>query len=98
MYTIDDADTAASFVAQLGVDFQDDSARRRSNGSDARSCDGSTRSLRGTGAGTRTGRPKRSTNLVKRVKRVAFGMTNRVNYRTRALLYAGRPNWSLLNP
>jgi transposase len=29
-------------------------------------------------------------------KRVAFGITNWTNYRTRALLYAGRPNWSLL--
>jgi transposase len=37
-------------------------------------------------------------NLVRRVKRVAFGMTSWINYRTRALLYAGRPNWSLLNP
>ena len=35
-------------------------------------------------------------NLIKRVKRVAFGITNWTNYRTRALLYAGHPNWSLL--
>ena len=35
-------------------------------------------------------------NLVKRVKRVAFGMRNFTHYRIRALLYAGRPNWSLL--
>ena len=35
-------------------------------------------------------------NLVKRVKRVAFGFTNFRNYRVRALLYAGRPDWSLL--
>ena len=35
-------------------------------------------------------------NLVKRVKRVAFGMRNFAHYRIRALLYAGRPNWSLL--
>jgi hypothetical protein len=31
------------------------------------------------------------------VKRVAFGITNWTNYRTRALLYAGQPNWSLLD-
>ena len=36
-------------------------------------------------------------NLVKRVKRTAFGMTNFTNYRTRALLYAGKPNWELLD-
>ena len=35
-------------------------------------------------------------NLIKRVKRVAFGFSNFRNYRVRALLYAGKPNWSLL--
>ena len=35
-------------------------------------------------------------NLVKRVKRVAFGMRNFEHYRIRSLLYAGRPNWALL--
>ena len=36
-------------------------------------------------------------NLIKRVKRVAFGMRNFRHYRIRSLLYAGRPNWALLN-
>jgi transposase len=35
-------------------------------------------------------------NLIKRVKRVAFGFTRFRNYRVRVLLYAGRPNWGLL--
>lgn len=35
-------------------------------------------------------------NLIKRVKRVAFGFTSFRNYRIRSLLYAGQPNWSLL--
>ena len=35
-------------------------------------------------------------NLIKRVKRVAFGFTSFKNYRVRALLYAGKPDWSLL--
>ena len=35
-------------------------------------------------------------NLVKRVKRVAFGFRRFRNYRIRALLYAGKPNWALL--
>jgi transposase len=35
-------------------------------------------------------------NLVKRVKRVAFGFRRFEHYRIRALLYAGRPNWDLL--
>lgn len=36
-------------------------------------------------------------NLVKRVKRVAFGFRSFRNYRIRALLYTGRPNWNLLD-
>ena len=36
--------------------------------------------------------------LIKRVKRTAFGFRRFDHYRIRALLYAGRPNWSLLNP
>ena len=36
-------------------------------------------------------------NLAKRLKRVAFGFTNFNNYRIRALLYAGKPNWKLLD-
>jgi transposase len=35
-------------------------------------------------------------NLIKRVKRVAFGFTSFRNYRIRTLLYAGRPNWASL--
>ncbi len=35
-------------------------------------------------------------NLIKRVKRVAFGLTRFRNFRIRVLLYAGRPNWDLL--
>jgi transposase len=35
-------------------------------------------------------------NLAKRVKRVAFGFRSFKNYRIRALLYAGKPDWSLL--
>jgi len=36
-------------------------------------------------------------NLIKRVKRAAFGFTNFDNYRIRSLLYAGKPNWALLD-
>ena len=35
-------------------------------------------------------------NLIKRVKRVAYGFRRFTNYRIRALLYAGKPNWALL--
>ena len=42
------------------------------------------------------GRTEAANNLIKRVKRAAFGFTSFRNYRVRALLYAGRPDWSLL--
>lgn len=35
-------------------------------------------------------------NLIKRIKRVGFGFRNFENYRIRALLYAGKPNWRIL--
>lgn len=35
-------------------------------------------------------------NLIKRVKRVAFGFRRFDHYRIRSLLYAGRPDWTLL--
>lgn len=35
-------------------------------------------------------------NLIKVVKRIAFGFTSFRNYRIRTLLYAGKRNWTLL--
>jgi len=35
-------------------------------------------------------------NLIKRVKRAAFGFSSFRNYRVRSLLYAGKPRWGLL--
>ncbi len=36
-------------------------------------------------------------NLIKRIKRTGFGFRNFKNYRVRALLYAGKPNWRVLS-
>jgi transposase len=42
-------------------------------------------------------RPTEAANdLIERVKRVAFGFGGFANYRVRALLYAGKPDWSLI--
>ena len=35
-------------------------------------------------------------NLAKRIKRVAFGITNWTHWRVLVMLYAGRPDWSKL--
>ncbi len=47
-------------------------------------------------SGVSNGPTEAINNLVKRVKRVAFGIVNPRNWRIRALLYAGQPNWDLL--
>lgn len=46
--------------------------------------------------GASNGPTEAMNNMIKRVKRVAYGFRNFANYRVRALLYAGRPDWSLL--
>lgn len=97
IYEITDPELAAEFVTQLGIDLQDVSCppevqrfgrtitrwrHQISAWHRARFTNGPTEAVN---------------NLVKRVKRVAFGITNWTNYRTRSLLYAGKPDWSLLD-
>ena len=96
IYTIDDPVVAGEFVAQLGIDLQDVSCppevqrlgrtivrwrHQIAAWHEARHTNGPTEAVN---------------NLIKRIMRVSFGITNWTNYRIRALLYAGRPNWSLL--
>jgi transposase len=96
IYTHTDAALADEFVERLGRDLQDDS------------CPIEIRSLGRTllrwkdqiaawhRAQVSNGPTEGANNLIKRVKRVAFGFTNFRNYRVRVLLYAGKPNWGLL--
>ena len=58
---------------------------------------GSTPSSPGTAPGSPTVPTEGMNNLLKRVKRVAFGFTNFENFRIRALLYAGKPNVRVLD-
>ena len=46
--------------------------------------------------GASNGPSEGANNLLKRVKRGAFGFRSFRHYRVRTLLYAGRPDWSLL--
>jgi transposase len=96
IYEHTDADLALEFVTRLGTDLQDDS------------CPSEVRQLGRTitkwrneiaawhQAHVSNGPTEAANNLIKRVKRVAFGFTSFRNYRIRSLLYAGRPNWNLL--
>jgi transposase len=92
IYAIEDPELAGGFVTQLGLDLQDDS------------CPPEIRRLGRTisiwrhqiaawhQARYTNGPTEAVNNLIKRVKRVAFGITNWTNYRTRSLLDAGKPN------
>lgn len=96
IYDIPDADVAAEFVTQLGHDLQDESCPvevRQLGRTIVRWKDqiAAWHQARFTNAPTEA-----ANNLIKRVKRIAFGFTRFRNYRVRVLLYAGRPNWALL--
>jgi transposase len=96
IYDIDDPDLADTFVAQLGGDLQDDD------------CPPEVQQLGRTlirwhpqicawhRSRVSNGPTEGANNLIKRVKRVAFGFRRFAHYRIRALLYAGKPNWALL--
>ena len=96
IYAHTDPALAAEFVNRLGLDLQD------------RSCPPEVRQLGRTIIGWRhqiaawhqahlsNGPTEAANNLIKRVKRVAFGFRRFRNHRIRVLLYAGKPNWDLL--
>lgn len=91
-----DRELALEFVTRLGGDLQDNE------------CPPEVRQLGRTiirwrhqiaawhQAHVSNGPTEAANNLIKRVKRVAFGFRRFANYRIRTLLYAGRPNWDLL--
>lgn len=96
IYDIPDAEVAAEFVTQLGHDLQDHSCpvEVRQLGRTIlrwRHQIAAWHQARFTNAPTEA-----ANNLIKRVKRIAFGFTRFRNYRVRVLLYAGRPSWALL--
>ena len=96
IYHHHDPTLAVEFVDRLGRDLQDES------------CPTEVRQLGRTilrwraqiaawhQAHVSNGPTEAANNLIKRVKRAAFGFTSFTNYRIRSLLYAGKPNWDLL--
>ena len=97
VYDIDDAKVGAATVAQLAADLKDPGLPTEINRLGRtiwrwRHQIANWHAARVTNAATEA-----ANNLIKRVKRAAFGFTNFANYRIRALLYAGRPNWTLLD-
>ena len=96
IYRIGDPDLAAEWVAELADTLDDHvySPELRRLG----------RTLKRWGPQIAAWHRSRATNgpveavnnLAKRIKRVAFGITNWTHWRVRVLLYAGRPDWSKL--
>ena len=96
IYDHTDAELADVFVDRLGHDLQDES------------CPPEVRQMGRTilrwrdqivawhRAHVSNGPTEAVNNLIKRVKRVAFGFKQFRNFRIRSLLYAGKPNWHLL--
>jgi len=96
IYDIDDAQVAREFVTELASDLQDES------------CPPEVHSLGRTlkrwldhivawhEAKVTNGPTEAINNLIKRIKRIGFGLRCFRHYRIRVLLYAGRPNWDLL--
>jgi len=96
IYTHTDPKLAVEHVEAVGRDLQDDS------------CPPEVQSLGRTiirwkdqiaawhKAHVSNGPTEAVNNLIKRIKRVAFGFRRFRNYRIRTLLYAGKPNWDLL--
>ena len=97
IYDHTDPQLAASGSTRSCVTSPTPRCRSRCAGSAAPSAAGATRSSPGTAPTSRNGPTEAVNNLVKRVKRVAFGFRRFRHYRIRSLLYAGKPNWALLN-
>lgn len=96
LYEHTDPDLAVEWVDRLGQDLQDESCPPEINQLGRtltrwRDQIAAWHQAQVTNAAT-----EGMNNLIKRVKRVAFGFTRFRNYRIRVLLHAGRPNWHLL--
>ncbi len=96
IYDIDDCDLAAEFVDQLTDDLRDDSMPPEVRSLGRTMGRWRDQIVAWHRARVSNGPTEAVNNLVKRIKRVAFGIANLRNYRIRALLYAGKPNWDLL--
>jgi transposase len=94
LYAHVDPELALEWVTQLGRDHQDYSTEARSL---SRSLVRWRRQIAAWHhAHVSNGPTEAANNVIKRVKRVAFGFTSVRNYRIGPLLYGGKPNWDLL--
>ena len=97
IYAIDDPTDAAEFVAELTDDLLDidHPPEVRALGRTLRRWHDQIVAWHHSRVSN--GPTEATNNLIKRIKRVGFGFRRFTHYRLRVLLYAGRPNWDLIN-
>ena len=96
IYQIGDPQLAAEFTQQLSGDLQDRSLPPEVSRLGRTIARWATQITNWHHSAVTNGPTEGLNNLIKRIKRAAFGFRNFANYRIRALLYAGKPNWDLL--
>ena len=96
VYDIPCAKVGAAAVAQLAADLQEPGMPEEINRLGRTIATWRTQISNWHAARVTNAPTEAANNLIKRVKRAAFGFTNFDNYRIRALLYAGKPDWTLL--
>lgn len=96
IYAIDDPHLAEEFVERLSADLQDGDCPSEIRQLGRTIARWSHQVVAWHRARVTNGPTESANNLIKRVKRIAFGFRSFVNYRIRSLLYAGKPDWTLL--
>ncbi len=96
IYQIGDPQLASEFTQRLSGDLQDRSLPPEVNRLGRTIARWATQITNWHHSAVTNGPTEGLNNLIKRIKRAAFGFRNFANYRIRALLYAGKPNWKLL--
>ena len=91
VYDIGCAKVGAATVAQLATDLQEPGMPEEINRLGRTIATWRTQISNWHAARVTNAPTEAANNLIKRVKRAAFGFTNFDNYRIRALLYAGKP-------
>jgi transposase len=97
IYDIDDPADADAYLGELIDDMSDDTMPPEVRSLARTLRRWRTRIVAWHTARVTNGPTEATNNLIKRVKRIAFGLRCFRHYRIRALLYAGRPNWQLLD-
>lgn len=97
LYAHADPDLALEWVTQLGHDLQDADYPVEARSLGRTLIRWKNQIAAWHQAQVTNGPTEAVNNLIKRVKRAAFGFVSFRNYRVRSLLYAGKPDWTQLN-